>query len=531
MGILTKAIWHLLQELGHGIIAVDGRVPFWLVFGDRSLSFPEAHRVNRSRCSSLAPGCTQIVLLLLSLFCVRAPLLGDEVAGSLAPTEKLPAPAAGALQESIKTVRSAYGQKIDSAPNAEAKQAACRELIKSAADETDPINRFALLSVARDTAVSGGELPAAFEAIDSLDHFYRIDVVRMKFDAAHSAAKLLNSTPARANFIKAVLRLLDQAVAADRYEYDHDLGNLATNAAHDANNPSLGQKATDAVRRANSAAAAFNEAKRSMAILDHDPENSEANLKVGKYRCLIKGDWQGGLPMLAKGSDPTLKDLARDDLANPSDADRQMKTADRWWALAEKEKTDSRSEYQHRAAKWYEAAAPQLSGLRLLSLKKRLAEVQAADQVNWRELIKGMSASKARFEGGSIVIHEPGSMVSQETFTPPVTFRITVQTDSKDIRIKYACEQIIFNWNGNPDELRLDGGPADGRHKAGAGRVPVNKWVTIELEVLPGSLSLSVDGEPRYRTEADFSKVLMPFTIWPSERSTMRLKSILVREP
>ena len=97
-------------------------------------------------------------------------------------------------------------------------------------------------------------------------------------------------------------------------------------------------------------------------------------------------------------------------------------------------------------------------------------------------------------------------------FKPPVAFQFAAMTNEADFRIAYAADQIIFNWEGNRDELRVDGGPASGRHKQGAGRLPVGKWVTIELVVTEDELTLKVDGEERYRTSADFTTVDQTFS-------------------
>jgi hypothetical protein len=47
------------------------------------------------------------------------------------------------------------------------------------------------------------------------------------------------------------------------------------------------------------------------AILKTSPDDPAANLKMGRYLCLIKGDWKRGLPMLAQSNDNALKALAQ----------------------------------------------------------------------------------------------------------------------------------------------------------------------------------------------------------------------------
>lgn len=48
--------------------------------------------------------------------------------------------------------------------------------------------------------------------------------------------------------------------------------------------------------------------------LEKSPDDAEASLQVGRHLCLVKGDWDAGLPLLAKGKDKSLADLAQSEL-------------------------------------------------------------------------------------------------------------------------------------------------------------------------------------------------------------------------
>jgi len=77
---------------------------------------------------------------------------------------------------------------------------------------------------------------------------------------------------------------------------------------------------------------------------------------------------------------------------------------------------------------------------------------------------------------------EKPSNIFDDDWTPPkatprplvtsVAFRVLAQTDSTNIRLAYACDDIIFNWENNANELRINGGPGGGKHKPGPGAVP-----------------------------------------------------------
>jgi hypothetical protein len=89
------------------------------------------------------------------------------------------------------------------------------------------------------------------------------------------------------------------------------------------------------------------------------PDDPEAHLAEGRYLCLVRNDWDAGLPHLAKGSHPALAEAAAQELAKPQDVPGQVKLADLWWDLADKEgNAFDKRRIQARARSWYERAAP-----------------------------------------------------------------------------------------------------------------------------------------------------------------------------
>jgi hypothetical protein len=49
-------------------------------------------------------------------------------------------------------------------------------------------------------------------------------------------------------------------------------------------------------------------------ILDKTPDDPEASTQVGRHLCFIRGEWEEGLQLLAKGKDKTLSDMAQFEL-------------------------------------------------------------------------------------------------------------------------------------------------------------------------------------------------------------------------
>lgn len=121
-------------------------------------------------------------------------------------------------------------------------------------------------------------------------------------------------------------------------------------------------------------------------------------------------------------------------------------------------------------------------------------------------------------------------LVSPDLFRPPVEITVVAKTDSTNLRIGYAADQVIFNWEEDRDQLRVDGGPAGHRQADGAGRIPKNKYVTIKWMVTPEHQAIYVDNQLRFENCADYSQLVAPVSVFPSNGSVVTVKSIRVKE-
>lgn len=450
-------------------------------------------------------------------------------------TPKAPVPDAAALKAYTKLLNELYGKKISAARTSQDKTALAKGILKTGREEEkDSVARFAILTLARDTAAEAGDVETAFEAIDELGKSYAIDVAQMKVETAGPVAKSLRTAKGLAGFIVKIDPIIEQFDAVDRYDSARQLAEMEMAAARHVNDRGLLQEATARSAKVKAAEASYAGAKKALVILEHDPANPDAKLVVGKFHCFAKGDWEHGLPLLSGGSDAALKHAAGLEAIRPTSPEEQYQLADAWWAAGQGELGAVKWQILSRAAEWYAKAIPNLVGIKKLGAMKKVQEFQSLPRPGGKfghELVTLAQGDIDRKDNGAVVLHEGERIHTVDAFTPPVAFRIVTMTDSANIRIKYAADEIIFNWEGNMDELRVGGGPASGRHKGGgAGRVPVNTWVQIDLVVLPDAMIISVDGKERYRTSADFSQVDMPFWIFPAG-STIKVKSIVATKP
>jgi hypothetical protein len=120
-------------------------------------------------------------------------------------------------------------------------------------------------------------------------------------------------------------------------------------------------------------------------------------------------------------------------------------------------------------------------------------------------------------------------ITTKASFRPPVEILVEAKTDSTNLRLGYAADQVIFNWEGAKAQLRVDGGPGNGGRKNGAGLIPVDKYVVVRWVVTPSRQSIYVDGELRFEHSGDYSKIDKPVSVFSAHGSTVTVKSIKVK--
>lgn len=169
------------------------------------------------------------------------------------------------------------------------------------------------------------------------------------------------------------LTAIDEAIAADNYDDAQKLiaqGNRAARAARDAD---LQHELQDLRRRVGQLRDAFGDINEDVATLRQSPQDQAANTAVGRFYCLEKGDWEQGLPLLARGDDEALRDAARLDLSKPEDVVRQVAIGDAWKKLAEDlREAGPRERLQLRARFWLLQALEKSDGMAQAEIERRL---------------------------------------------------------------------------------------------------------------------------------------------------------------
>lgn len=190
-------------------------------------------------------------------------------------------------------------------------------------------------------------------AADELGRHFAIDVLDLKYQALNHAT--IPTENARVTpCVAAAGEWRDEALDNRRYPLAARFAALADMLARRTTDQNL----IDGVQARNHLLSNWAEVQTALTTLDTTPEDPDANLRVGRFLCSV-GNWNEGLPHLAKGADAHVKELAAAELAAPGDAAQQKDLADGWWDL-EIPDPAGRMQVEYHAAVWYRKA---LAGL------------------------------------------------------------------------------------------------------------------------------------------------------------------------
>jgi hypothetical protein len=287
---------------------------------------------------------------------------------------RLPIPDEAAQKVAFSIVSEAYEAEFANSKTPISRKDLAEKLIQDAgATNDDDAGRYVLLRVARDIAAGQGDIQTAFKAIDDLSAVFSIDELQTKADAALIAAKATKSPAEHLECAVSLAALMDDAVAVDRYDIAKPLAVLAVTSASKGKDADVLKRVASRKDVVDGIEREFKRTKASLERLATNPTDREANLTVGKFYGLWKGEWELGIPHLAQASDGHLKQLSSLELSEDADV---LNVADGWWDFGETQKGIVKENVRAHATYWYKIALPNLSGLGKARVERRLDEVK-----------------------------------------------------------------------------------------------------------------------------------------------------------
>jgi formylglycine-generating enzyme required for sulfatase activity len=313
---------------------------------------------------------------------VEPPPKAPRAAGgsSAVADSRLPVPDESAQKQAAQIVAETHQEAIKKAKTNEDRAALAQRLLEQAAKTADdPTGRYVLLRGAGKMAADAGDAETAIKAIDQLSESYQVDAPQMRVDALSAASKKARSPAVHKTIVEAALAGIDEAVLRGEFPQAQKLSKLANSEANKVRDKDLVQHARLRDKDVDEAERDYAKVQAARDVLKTNPGAPAANLMVGRYCCFTLGDWDGGLPMLAKGSDERLKGVALKELEKPATPEAQVEVGDAWYDLAAKATPAFKKRLEPRAAHWYFTALPSLTGMLRTRVETRIDGLRSTD--------------------------------------------------------------------------------------------------------------------------------------------------------
>jgi len=316
--------------------------------------------------------------------------------------ERAPLPTDAERRRAERAVDEAFGGAIHKARGDEAAVVG-RAMLKTAGETDGTAARLVLLERATALASRAGDIDTLTAAARAVAAGYRVDGFGYPADTLARASREAPAD-ARLDIAYALLDLHRDAATALRFDEAARIAQLAYAEARRARDLDLARAARDAQATANRLALAWREVADAHQTLQADPHNPAANAAVGAFYAFELGDAGQGLPLLAKGDDEALAELAQLDIAAPPEPGAKFTLADRWDQWSETQPAGAAAFGRDRALSWYAAALPDLEGLQERLAVKRIARLE--------RLLPNRAAGKVR--PGDLALASAGATATAE---------------------------------------------------------------------------------------------------------------------
>lgn len=309
--------------------------------------------------------------------------------GVVEKSARLPIPSKEAQAKETKSLKEKLKADYAKTKPEDKLALAAKLLVPGREDRTNPAQWYVLLREARDLSIEAKRPRLAFEAIADMEKFFEEDGVALRVKAITEMSQGASDLQLAAIF-RALENIVQQACDQDQFEAARRYLDAIENRVRAAKADQIIRRLRELRNELAEYENDFRAVTSARSVLQSNPEDSEANTTVGRYLCFVHGDWEKGLPLLAKGKDSGLKQLASKELAQPSELKDQFAIADGWWNRSETLPDQRRQLNLIRHAKfWYERAGAKAEGEDRQRVIDRLTAAQRKEWIRFHRLLPG----------------------------------------------------------------------------------------------------------------------------------------------
>ena len=273
------------------------------------------------------------------------------------PSKNLPVPTGEDLLEANRKFRDQYRDQVSRARSVDEKGALSQEIFAQAEEtKDDPALRYVMQSNAIDLAVGQGNPAEFLKLIDAHSDAYKVDALVLKAAALEEAESNAASVEQGEALYLAVAEVYTTAKELKHYEAASRLAKTAVKCAQRAQAREAAEFAEGEARRMQSLYLISSAGMAGQETLKDSPDDAGALTAVGRMECFLNDNWEAGLPMLAKGNDGILAEIAEQDLESPNETDAQIELASAWQKYAGNQRDGGKRGPLLRAKHWYDLA-------------------------------------------------------------------------------------------------------------------------------------------------------------------------------
>ena len=291
--------------------------------------------------------------------------------------ERLPVPDDEAVAKSRKLLREIYGEEVTSATDDDQKIALAEKLLRMAGTSKQPADVWALLQAAKALAIDASDANLIHRVSTQIGRRFVADAYQEETEALLLLDEHRSLPEESAATARRLLALIPTALGRDDFERVQQLADAANRFATTSHSRDLAAASLQLLDELQTVRPGFLEAEEARRTLIEEPNDADANLKQGRFLCFVRGQWQAGLPMLAKGSDETLADLAKREANRQVDADEMLALGDAWWEYSDDLNEVLAKQVRLHAAHWYQRGLPKFEGLQRAKVEKRIGETKS----------------------------------------------------------------------------------------------------------------------------------------------------------
>lgn len=127
--------------------------------------------------------------------------------------------------------------------------------------------------------------------------------------------------------------------------------------------------------------------------------------------------------------------------------------------------------------------------------------------------------------------HGPKSVLRAAYFlTPPYAIHALCRTTATNVRFTLLDGELIFNWEGNPRDLRLDLPIRPPRNGVADGNIGRDQWADIEIQVFRHSIGVFVDGRLRHVAKGNLDGIRSTVGLYTRAGSTVYVREFSVKK-